>query len=639
MKVRGRDFGFSKRDVEQAMRGVRPDTIQKHVVEINNRAFPPKQIIQVVTGWDRLSFTTAEAQRLLTRLGFVCREATTLSGGHRGWAVTDGGHGEVSNPEDRTAALEVALVTVQEAFAGLAVRVRALEDRAVSSKMARGPSAEDLPESPRTSPGEKPAEEPMEEPAEASSRARGGQPTQAEPATPKPSPDRISELATLVAEGIGAQVTGATATDLSDLTSHLRHVRRLLNDLKLTVSADGRLATRADRYGRERVELAADALRAIDLNGLLRIFGVTAPDDHDRILAELEADVDAATRRAPEENLGAAIDEEIRWIDALLAATDAGRLDRVRNQLRAAGSLLVRAGMDLLVDALTQLASGDLNLADVIKRALAFAVREVVDRAERTVPALWRQPDMSGRLRAAHDRTVAAATDAQARLAAVLRPGGEAHQDDLVLAIADLAPRLYACSLLAACSNRSDETWKHEYTIYLTKQWDVCRGLSAAASSGHLEDLRQLAPRLDLLRRQSDQARSMIPDQLRPRPEAAAGLVARIADAVAPLPDQTTRAAPPAGSAEPPAPGETHLWAGSDPEPSTRSEADPPAERTVAGDREALEAVLEDDVNAELQDRVHKALDMAGHDQLRNGRKLTGPEEPQQLGGAGGPTL
>jgi hypothetical protein len=195
-----------------------------------------------------------------------------------------------------------------------------------------------------------------------------------------------------------------------------------------------------------------------------------------------------------------------------------------------------------LVDALTELACGDLNLADVLKRALAFAVREVVDRLERAVPALWRQPDMSGRLRAAHDRAAEATTDAQARLEAVLRSGGEAYREDLVLAVVELGTRLYACSLLAACSNPSDGKWKHEYTTYLAEQWDVCRRLSAAASSSHPEDLGELRRRLDLCQGQSDQARSMIPDQLRPRPEAAAGPVGRIADALAPLPDHTTRA-------------------------------------------------------------------------------------------------
>lgn len=75
MKVRGRDFNLTQQDVETRMAGVDPELIQKHAVEVNGQLFPPKQVLGQVTGWQRTSFTTMEAQRVLTRLGFACTEA------------------------------------------------------------------------------------------------------------------------------------------------------------------------------------------------------------------------------------------------------------------------------------------------------------------------------------------------------------------------------------------------------------------------------------------------------------------------------------------------------------------------------------------------------------------------------------
>ncbi|MBM2621832.1 hypothetical protein JIG36_40645 [Actinoplanes sp. LDG1-06] len=75
MKVGGRDFDLTKQEVETRMMGEDPELIQKHMVKVNGQMFPPKQILGHVTGWERTSFTTMEAQRVLTRIGFVCTEA------------------------------------------------------------------------------------------------------------------------------------------------------------------------------------------------------------------------------------------------------------------------------------------------------------------------------------------------------------------------------------------------------------------------------------------------------------------------------------------------------------------------------------------------------------------------------------
>ena len=75
MKVGGRDFDLTKQEVEARMEDAEPELIQKHVVDVNGQLFPPKQVLGHVTGWERTSFTTMEAQRVLTRLGFVRTEA------------------------------------------------------------------------------------------------------------------------------------------------------------------------------------------------------------------------------------------------------------------------------------------------------------------------------------------------------------------------------------------------------------------------------------------------------------------------------------------------------------------------------------------------------------------------------------
>jgi hypothetical protein len=59
------------------MRGKAPETIHKYVVQVSGTDFPPKQVLATVTGWPRRSLTTMEAQRVLNKIKFVCREAGT----------------------------------------------------------------------------------------------------------------------------------------------------------------------------------------------------------------------------------------------------------------------------------------------------------------------------------------------------------------------------------------------------------------------------------------------------------------------------------------------------------------------------------------------------------------------------------
>jgi hypothetical protein len=129
MKVGGRDFNLTKQEVEARMNGEDPELIQKHMVEVNGQMFPPKQVLGHVTGWARTSFTTMEAQRVLTRIGFVCAEARGGRIRQAGQFVMDAvrdsaqhtmsDHGEVLFQQGFTDAAGIALRQVQEKLDGL----------------------------------------------------------------------------------------------------------------------------------------------------------------------------------------------------------------------------------------------------------------------------------------------------------------------------------------------------------------------------------------------------------------------------------------------------------------------------------------------------------------------------------------
>lgn len=128
MKVGGRAFDLTKQDVEARMTGEEPELIQRHMVEVNGEMFPPKQVLGHVTGWARTSFTTMEAQRVLTRIGFVCTEARVGRMRHAGRVGVDAvrdssrevvsAHGEERFVDGFTAAAGIALRQIQGTLDG-----------------------------------------------------------------------------------------------------------------------------------------------------------------------------------------------------------------------------------------------------------------------------------------------------------------------------------------------------------------------------------------------------------------------------------------------------------------------------------------------------------------------------------------
>jgi hypothetical protein len=123
--VGGRGLDLTKDEVVHKMRDVRAEPIREHMVEISGTEFPPKQVMEQVTGWNRRSYTTMEALRVLTRLGFPSRRTGNTRRGRE-----DFGQDLPPVVDRRLSAVESALSVAQEAIAGLLARVSKLEAKA-----------------------------------------------------------------------------------------------------------------------------------------------------------------------------------------------------------------------------------------------------------------------------------------------------------------------------------------------------------------------------------------------------------------------------------------------------------------------------------------------------------------------------
>ena len=63
-------FELRRDRIEGALKQTLPAPIMSHYVVIGHRRYPPTQAISLVTGLDRADFTTHQARRILTGLGF-----------------------------------------------------------------------------------------------------------------------------------------------------------------------------------------------------------------------------------------------------------------------------------------------------------------------------------------------------------------------------------------------------------------------------------------------------------------------------------------------------------------------------------------------------------------------------------------
>ena len=69
--LRGRAYNLSASDVKIKMKRVSPEAIRIHYVVVENRKYPPKQVLSEVLGLNRLQFTSSDAVNILRRLRFT----------------------------------------------------------------------------------------------------------------------------------------------------------------------------------------------------------------------------------------------------------------------------------------------------------------------------------------------------------------------------------------------------------------------------------------------------------------------------------------------------------------------------------------------------------------------------------------
>lgn len=68
-------FDLFKNEVEDSMKGIKPEPVTGDAVVIGRRVYPVKQVGEVITRQDRRDFSSAEVVRALSKLGFTCRTA------------------------------------------------------------------------------------------------------------------------------------------------------------------------------------------------------------------------------------------------------------------------------------------------------------------------------------------------------------------------------------------------------------------------------------------------------------------------------------------------------------------------------------------------------------------------------------
>jgi hypothetical protein len=121
MTVSGHRYELDARGVQTVLEGVLPEPIHEHYVVISGRRWPPKQVLALVTGLDRADFTTHQARRALTRLGFPAARAASSREHYASAHRATGASGPVSG---RAATGPTTLVEALRPFIGLWVAVR-----------------------------------------------------------------------------------------------------------------------------------------------------------------------------------------------------------------------------------------------------------------------------------------------------------------------------------------------------------------------------------------------------------------------------------------------------------------------------------------------------------------------------------
>jgi len=68
--LRGKNYDFERKDVENAVKGADPGSIQKYAVTVHGKEYPIKQVVRLLTDLDSAEFTAHDAYRVLRKIGY-----------------------------------------------------------------------------------------------------------------------------------------------------------------------------------------------------------------------------------------------------------------------------------------------------------------------------------------------------------------------------------------------------------------------------------------------------------------------------------------------------------------------------------------------------------------------------------------
>jgi len=79
--LNGKRYRFAHSQVAEAVKNQPPRRIDKYKVAVEGVEYPPKQVVERLTGVEPINFTTMDAQRILKKLGYVTDIARRSDGG------------------------------------------------------------------------------------------------------------------------------------------------------------------------------------------------------------------------------------------------------------------------------------------------------------------------------------------------------------------------------------------------------------------------------------------------------------------------------------------------------------------------------------------------------------------------------
>jgi hypothetical protein len=68
--LRGKELNLTPEDIEARLQGVDPEGSSQYHIAAHGKSYPVKQVLALITGMPNIAFTTADAYRILTKLGY-----------------------------------------------------------------------------------------------------------------------------------------------------------------------------------------------------------------------------------------------------------------------------------------------------------------------------------------------------------------------------------------------------------------------------------------------------------------------------------------------------------------------------------------------------------------------------------------